>query len=217
MALSPTSSRASTSDVGTDGFTIGNDSYAYASATTLTVVGVDRTSIFKPGTLIKLTNTTVKYFVVVSSSFGTDTTVTVTGGSDYSLANAAITGLYYSYQAGPAGFPAWFAYASGAAGWSAFTTNYARFSVVGRLCYVVVRVVGTSDATTATVALPIACAAATLQAYYAPTAVTNNGSDAAGASQITAASVLTFYTSIAGAAFTGSGTKAVQRAFAYEI
>ena len=66
---------------------------------------------------LKLTQTTVKYFIVtaVSYSSGTGlTTVTVFGGSNgtfpytsggYSIANAAISANYHSTSLSPAGFP----------------------------------------------------------------------------------------------------------------
>lgn len=79
------------------------DTWTYASATTFTISGVDRTSIFTKGTKLKLTNdSATKYFYVVSSAFSTDTTVTVTGETD--LANSAITNPFYSYNDCPQGF-----------------------------------------------------------------------------------------------------------------
>ena len=56
---------------------------------------------------IKLTQTTVKYFIItgVSTYSGGNTTITVYGGTDYDLANAAITSPYYSTQKAPQGFP----------------------------------------------------------------------------------------------------------------
>ncbi len=84
------------------------DTWTYASADsptfTFTITG-DFTAILTPGTRLKLTQTTVKYFIVtaVSVSSGT-TTVTIYGGTDYTLANAAISANYYSRVKGPAGF-----------------------------------------------------------------------------------------------------------------
>jgi hypothetical protein len=84
--------------------------WTYASASTFTVSG-DVTATFTKGTRIKLTQTGVKYFVVVGSSFGGgNTTVTITGGTDYTLANAAISANYYSYAVNPQGYPGWFDY-----------------------------------------------------------------------------------------------------------
>jgi hypothetical protein len=71
----------------------------------------DQTALFSKGTRLKCFNSSPKYFVVVASSFGAPTTtVTVTGGTDYSLANAAISANYYSYAANPQGYPGWFNY-----------------------------------------------------------------------------------------------------------
>ena len=56
---------------------------------------------------IKLTQGTVKYFIItaVSTYSGGNTTITVYGGTDYDLANAAITSPYYSMMKSPQGFP----------------------------------------------------------------------------------------------------------------
>lgn len=140
----------------TDGWTGSSDTWTFASATTFTIAGVDRTSTFTTGTRLKLTQTTAKFFVVVSSSFAVDTTVTITGGSDYTLVNAAITSPFYSYQANPQGYPVSFAYTptgTGIAG--ALTVNTARFAVIGNVCTVWIDVAGTSNAATFTVTAPI--------------------------------------------------------------
>jgi hypothetical protein len=47
---------------------------------------------------------------VTATAYSADTTITITGGSDYSLANATISGQAYSYAAAPQGFPQWFNY-----------------------------------------------------------------------------------------------------------
>lgn len=91
-----------------DGWVEATDTWTYASATTFTIAGVDRTAQFPVGTKVKLTQTSVKYFYVTASAFATDTTITVTGGSDYTLANAAITSPFFSNAATPNGFPQWF-------------------------------------------------------------------------------------------------------------
>lgn len=118
-----------------DGWIPTSATWTYASATTFTVSG-DVTATFAKGTKIKLTQTTVKYFYVVSSSYGApNTTVTVTGGSDYSLADAAITSPFYSYADTPQGFPHWFAYTAAlVAGAGSFTEASAtgRFAIRGR-------------------------------------------------------------------------------------
>lgn len=91
-----------------DGWSSAEETWTYASATTFTIAGVDRTARYKKGTKIKLTQGTDKYFVVYSSSFSTNTTITIIPTTDYTLANAAITNPLYSYIEAPAGWPDWF-------------------------------------------------------------------------------------------------------------
>lgn len=84
------------------GWTPAGETWTYASATTFTVSG-DQTDKYTKGAKLKLTNSTTKYFYVVSSSYSSpNTTVTVTGESD--LASGSITSPYYSYADVPQGF-----------------------------------------------------------------------------------------------------------------
>lgn len=93
----------------TDGWIDGSAyTWTYASASTFTIAGVDLTTTFTKGTRLKFTQTTAKYAVVVSSSFSTDTTVTIAVNTDYTIANAAITANYYSYEVNPQGYPSYF-------------------------------------------------------------------------------------------------------------
>lgn len=117
------------------GWTPAPETWTYASATTFTVSG-DYTAYYVTGTRIRMTNSTVKYFVVVSSahSAGT-TTVTITGGSDYSLVDLAITLPYYSYSPSPPNYPPMFNYTPTGVS-AAGVTLSGRFSVLGRRCLV---------------------------------------------------------------------------------
>jgi len=77
----------------------------YASAITFTISG-DKTGELYPGMKFKLTQTTAKYFIITKVAYSApNTTVTIYGGTDYTLANAAISSPYYSTQKSPAGFP----------------------------------------------------------------------------------------------------------------
>lgn len=91
------------------GWVEANETWTYASADdptfTFTVAGVDLTGKYSAGMRIKLTQTTAKYFIITAVAFSTDTTITVYGGTDYDLADAAITSPYYSTQKAPQGFP----------------------------------------------------------------------------------------------------------------
>lgn len=143
-----------TSSAGTDGWTDAtSETWSYASASSFTIAGVDKTAQYTKGTRIKLTqSSTVKYFVVTSSSFSTNTTVNFTGGTDYTLANSAISANYYSYQANPQGYPTWFNYtptlsAASPMTYTSTSVNNARFRVNGQACHVFVDFTGTTGGT----------------------------------------------------------------------
>lgn len=128
-----------------------NDTWTYASATSFTIAGVDRTSVLTKGTRLKLTQTTTKYFAVASSSFSTNTTVDVIPSTDYSIANAAITAPYYSYAANPQGWPGWFGYTvtvtpGGSMTWGS-DSSVAQWFVVGNACKVHISARGTTGGT----------------------------------------------------------------------
>lgn len=106
---------------------ISTGTFTYASATTITVAS-GAASIYQKGDKIKLTQTTAKYFYVVGVS---DTVLTVTGGSDYTVANAAITLPFYSHKQSPVSFPTFFNYTPTG---PTNTVLTGRFALQGRLC-----------------------------------------------------------------------------------
>jgi hypothetical protein len=87
-----------------DGWTPVTDTWTYASASTITVPS-GAASIYQKGDRIKWTQTTVKYGVIVAVA---DTVLTIAVNTDYVVANAAISAIYYSHQANPLGYPHWF-------------------------------------------------------------------------------------------------------------
>ncbi len=93
-----------------DGWIPAGETWTYASADsptfTFTISG-DKTTKYYPGMRLKLTHSsTTKYFIVTKVSYSSpNTTVTVYGGTDYTLASSAITNPYYSMMKAPAGFP----------------------------------------------------------------------------------------------------------------
>lgn len=137
------------------GWTAAGETWTYASATTFTVTG-DVTSKYQIGDKIQLTQTTVKYFYIQSVSFSGSTTITITGGTDYTLANAAITSNFFSKEANPQGFPAGFAYTPTTSGWAATPSTTCFFSIQGRTLFLRVGVSGTSNNATHSCALPVA-------------------------------------------------------------
>jgi len=95
---------------GVDGWIAGTGTWSYSSADDpafVISVNADVTALIGVGDRIKLTQTTAKYFIVtvVGAFSGGATLVTVYGGTDYDLANAAITSPYYSHVKNPFGFP----------------------------------------------------------------------------------------------------------------
>lgn len=92
-----------------NGWVAAGETWVYVSADdptfTFKITGVDLTSKYSVGMKIKLTQTTVKYFIITAVAFSTDTTITVYGGTDYDLVSAAITLPYYSTVKAPQGFP----------------------------------------------------------------------------------------------------------------
>lgn len=135
-----------------DGWIVISDTLTYASATTFTVP-TDLTLRFQKGTKIKLTNGTVKYFYVTLSAYGApNTTVTVTGGSNYALAAGAITSPYYSYIDRPQAFPEWFDWtptmsALAPMTWTGTSVTFARFAIKGLSVTAACKVVGTTGGT----------------------------------------------------------------------
>lgn len=85
------------------------ETWTYASADdptfTFTISG-DQTSKYSAGMRIRLTQTTVKYFIITKVGYSDpNTTITVYGGTNYNLVNAAITLPGYSSHKAPCGFP----------------------------------------------------------------------------------------------------------------
>lgn len=95
-----------------DGWVQVTDTWTYASATTVTVPS-DATTKYSVGDKVKFTNSGSKYFYITAVSA---TVLTLNGGSDYTVANAAISAVYYSKAATPLSFPQWFT-------WSPTWTN----------------------------------------------------------------------------------------------
>jgi len=98
-----------TSGGSSTGWTASDDTWTYSSAddpTYVFTISGDKTLTYYKGMKINLTQTTVKYFVITKVAYSApNTVVTIYGGTDYDLANAAITVPYYSTARAPAAFP----------------------------------------------------------------------------------------------------------------
>lgn len=93
-----------------DGWWDANETWTYASGSgtnvgTFTIAGVDRTTKYQAGDRIKFTQTTVKYALITKVAYASDTTITIYLGTDYTIANAAISSNYFSHIKAPFGFP----------------------------------------------------------------------------------------------------------------
>lgn len=133
------------------GWTDSSDTWVYASASSFTIAGVDRTAIFQKGTYLRFKQGGgYKYAVVLSSSFSTNTTVNIFVNTDYTIANASITDNDYSYALNPEGWPTDFTYTptingtGGSAGTYAATTYFCKYSVSGRRVHVQIAIVITN-------------------------------------------------------------------------
>jgi len=140
-----------------DGWVTDASTWTYASASTFTIAG-DKTAIFMAGTRLKWTQTTVKYGVVISSSYSNpNTTVTIAVNSNYVVTNAAISATYYSYQE-PPDYPGYFDFATTWVGFTATVpTVIYRYSIFGHTCIISITTItqGTSNATSFTVTMPV--------------------------------------------------------------
>lgn len=134
------------------------DDWTYASATTVTS-SIDPRTIYEIGDRIRLVNnSTTKYFYIVGL---TDTVVTLWAGSSYTIANSAITNLYFSKSENPIGFPYAFPYTATLTGFSADPASPLYFGRMhGKWMCIDVRLnnAGTSNATTFTISLPVTAA-----------------------------------------------------------
>lgn len=72
----------------------------------ITFAAVDLTSLMSVGMKVKFTNnSTTFYGIITAIAFSTNTTVTLYGGTDYDVANSAISNFYFSTDKAPQGFP----------------------------------------------------------------------------------------------------------------
>jgi hypothetical protein len=131
-----------------DGWIKVSDTWTYASANTVTVPS-DATAKYSVGDKVKFSQTSTKYFYITNV---TSTVLTLSGGSDYTVANSAISNIYYSKAATPLGFPSWFNFtpnwtSSGTAPAIGNGTFTGQFSVTGKIVFIQLHFVGGSTTT----------------------------------------------------------------------
>lgn len=196
------------------------ETWTYASSTTFTISG-DKTGKYQKGDKIKLTQTSVKYFYIIGVSYSSNnTTITVTGGSDYSLANATITNPYFSKAENPQGFPHWFSYTASIGGFSTPPTMITRFCLKGTSCILnfVSTTNGTSNSTGFTISLPITAKTISNYSWRAQILAVDNGSFANNGTSYIQAGIAVVKLYINGANdWTPSGNKSANGQITYEI
>jgi len=116
-----------------DGWIPAVGTWSYASASTITIPS-DGTTVYDKGMRIRFKQGGgYKYGVVYSV---TATLITLIVNTDYTVANAVITDVYYSFIENPLGWPDWFNYAPtySASGSMTFTgvTGAAKWRAVGK-------------------------------------------------------------------------------------
>lgn len=144
-----------------DGWTSPGETWTYASASTFTVSG-DKTTTYTKGTRLKWTQTSVKYGVIINSSYSSGTgltTVTIAVNTNYTISNAAISSNYYSYMSNPRGYPQYFSFTAAITcpGGTAptYSNNSCNFAVNGGTVTVTYSLSNTSGGTAGTSANPL--------------------------------------------------------------
>lgn len=210
-----------------DGWIVSPDVWQFVSATTgagngvgtFKVVGIDATDYLYAGVKVSFNDATNTpgYWVVETSTFSTDTTVTCVRTFTYTMANHAFTACRYSVAAAPVGWPKFFMYVPTVTGYSAIPTNtafYWQHLGGNSLCVVLEEATnGTSNATTMTYTLPATSTntgfAGSPQWQFSA-AVTDAGTASAApalARVLNNTNVMNVFLDYAGTGFTNSGGK----------
>jgi len=201
-----------------------NETWTYASASTFTITG-DKTDKYAVGDKIKLDQTTdgTKYYYITAVSYSSpNTTVTITGGSDYDFDNETVSSNYYSKSSSPVDFPQWFNYTPTYAGFSSDPTAISRFSIAGTKVTLCIRMhsAGTSNANTFTVTAPVTSKTITNMTWAIVPVSVDNGAASATADFgfLPSNSVtITFYKAGSATGWTTSGGKSASFTLTYEI
>lgn len=207
-----------------DGWIPVASTWTYASSASVKESGDVRYK-YSRGDRVKIVQGTNKFFYVNSTSYSApNTTISLIGGSDYSVANAAITAAYFSHDENPVGFPHWFNWTATFNGWSSNPANgIYRFRISGNAVDVSIAQPsnGTSNATGCFIgALPTSANIAD-ESWVGVAWGVDNGSALSAPVRVVMgpnAGTLGFHTSFAGGGWTASGGKRIGGATVrYEI
>lgn len=203
------------------GWVPASEAWSYASATTIAVPS-DATKKYSIGDKFRFKQGgSYKYFYVIGVA---STTLTVTGGSDYSVANSAITDNYYSKVSSPVSFPQWFNYTPTYTGFSSNPTGGAnRFRIEGNTCFVQRRAdsAGTSNSIQFFISAPVQSASGPADYWTGGFAtVSDNSSNQGTPGRVyiqAGTSTITIEKAFNNVDWTTSGTKNAEFQFSYEI
>lgn len=190
-----------------NGWTPADATWTYASASTITVPS-GAASVYGKGDRIRWKQGgAYKYGVIVTVA---DTLLTIAVNTNYTVANSAITDIYFSHEANPLGYPHWFNWTTSWGGFSANPTGTFIYSILGNMCsiYYTDASAGTSNGTSLTFTGPVAALKTAIMALVV--FGKDNGSNLTTPSHLatTATSAtITAYKSFAAAAWTNTSTK----------
>lgn len=190
------------------GWVLVSDTWTYASASTITVP-TDATTTYQKGDKIRFKQGgSYKYGVIVVVAA---TLVTILVNTDYTVANSAITDVYYSRAVNPLGFPVSFTVTAFATtGWGTPTYSTGQISLQPGVGHLEFSVTGTSNSTSTTFTSPVTLANAQRRLIRC----TDNGGTPVPATIDWSAggTAMTVYATISSATWTASGTKLVEGA-----
>lgn len=145
------------------GWTAKNSTHTweYVSATSIRI-NANMVGVLQYGDKIRFKQSagTYKYFIIlaVSAYTGGYTTLTLTAGTDYSVANEVLSSAYYSHQENPIGWPTWFNFTPTYTGFSTDPSGgTSKFCIVGHQCTFILNPssLGASNSTSFTLTLPV--------------------------------------------------------------
>lgn len=146
---------------GLDGWNLVSDTWSYSASNKITVPSGAQSKYPNYCKIRWKQGGAFKYAYAKATS---DTELTIYAGSDYSVANSAITDVYYSVSECPLGFPEQFNWNPTYAGFSTDPTNTcSRFSIIGKKVFFEhdEGTDGVSNAVTLYISLPIEAATIT--------------------------------------------------------
>lgn len=221
LTITRNSSGATLSLANTDGWLATDESWTYASSTTITVPS-DATAKYSIGDKVRLKQGGgYKYFYIINVA---STMLTITGGSDYTLTNASITDNDVSKVSTQVGFPQWFSYTPSYTGFSSNPTGGVnRFKISENTVTVMRRTgtAGTSNGVTFLITAPVTSANTTTDFWTGGMAfVSDNSSNQGSPGRVYVqanTNTITLEKAFNSNAWTPSGTKDAEYIFQYEI